>query len=264
MRGPGLVLFLLCVSASVGLAAQEPTASQAPQAPQQNPQTATVPQAPPFLRRAYAAMTRGARIKSVALTGIITAYGTSGNASSTFSFSADNTGQSRFDIFGGPSEFRTVSGGVPSGSGIGPGGVSYTVSAQNPMTISAWFFPALAVAPRLVARDYAKSYAGRETQDGIVVNHLQTWEQANGATADARAAVKRLLVEDIYLDEMSHMPVLVAFNLHLGNGSRPSVPAQIHFSDYRRVQGCPVAHHIQVYMNGALFWDIQLSSVSLN
>jgi len=31
-------------------------------------------------------------------------------------------------------------------------------------------------------------------------------------------------------------------------------PVQIHFSNYRRVQNCPVAYHIQVYMNGALFW----------
>ena len=222
------------------------------------------PQAPPFLRRTHAAMTVGTRIKSVAMTGSITLYGASRNASSTFSFTADNNGQSRFDVYGSSGEFRTVSGGVPSGSGVGPNGVSYAVGAQNPMTTSAWFFPALDIASRLVARDYAKSYVSRETKDGVVVNHLQVWEQANGATTDARTSVRGLTLEDIYVDEMTHMPVLVAFNLHLGNGGLSNVPVQIHFSNYRRVQNCPVANHIQVYMNGALFWDIQLSSASLN
>jgi hypothetical protein len=147
---------------------------------------------------------------------------------------------------------------------MSPGGVSYSVSAQNPMTTSAWFSSALDVESRLVAKDYAKSYVGRETKDGIVVNHLQIWEQANGATSATRAAVQGLTLEDIYLDEMTHMPVLVAFNLHLGSGGLSNVPVQIHFSNYQRVQKCPVAYHIQVYMNSGLLWDIQLSSASVN
>jgi len=132
------------------------------------------------------------------------------------------------------------------------------------MTTSTWFFPALDIASRLVARDYAKSYVGRETKDNALVNHLQAWEQANGAAANARTAAKSLTLEDIYLDEMSHMPVLVAFNLHLNNAGLLNVPVLIHFSDYRQVQNCPVAHHIRVYMNSVLVWDLQVSSASLN
>ena len=60
---------------------------------------------------------------------------------------------------------------------------------------------------------------------------------------------------------MSHLPVLVAFNVRLDNGS--IVPVQIHFSDYRTVQDCPVAYHIQVSMSGAPFWDLQVSSATL-
>lgn len=225
--------------------------------------TSPVPQASPFLRRMHAAMTGGARIKSSALTGSITLYGAAADASGTFSFTADKNGGSRFDVSGGLSEFRSVSGGIPSGSGIGLGGV-YTVDAQNPMTTSAWFFPALSVESMLVARDFAKSYVGRETKDGRVVNHLQIWHQANRGTPTAIATVKQATVEDVYVDELTHMPVLVTFNLHTNLRSLASIPVQIHFSDYRLVQNCPIAYHIQVYMLGAPFWDIRVSSASLN
>jgi len=223
----------------------------------------TVPQAPPFLWRTIAVMTGGTRIKSAALTGTITLYGPTNNATSTFSVSADNSGQSKFNVANGLSESRSLSGGTPSGNVIGPGGVSYALSTQNPMTTSAWFLTTFSVASRLVARDYANSYVDRETQNGVLVRHVQVWEQANGSTPDVAAAVKSLTLEDIYLDEMSHLPVLVAFNLHLGSGSLSNVPVQVYFSNYHQVQNCPVAYHIQVYMNGSPFWDLQVSSASL-
>jgi len=58
------------------------------------------------------------------------------------------------------------------------------------------------------------------------------------------------------------MPVLGAFNLHLGNGGLSNVPVQFTF---RTIGGSelPVCVHIQVYMNGALFWDIQLHRQAL-
>src|SRR5579859_3259220 len=199
------------------------------------------PQAPPFLSRTIAVMTGGTRIKSAALAGNITLYGPTSNATGTFSVSGDGSGQSKFNISNGLSEFRTLAGGTPSGNVIGPSDMSYTLSAQNAMTTSAWFLTIFSVASRLVPRDYANSYMDKETLNGVPVRHLQVWQQANGATPDVQAAVKSLTLEDIYLDEMSHLPVLVAFNLHLGSGSLSNVPVQVYFSNYQRVQNCPVA-----------------------
>ena len=222
-----------------------------------------VPQAAPFLWRTNAVMSGGTRIKTGALAGNITLYGPTGNTSSTFSINADNGGQTQFNVSNGLSEYRTLSGGTPSGNAIGPGGVSYALSTQNPTPTSAWFLAAISIASRLVARDYAKAYVGRETKNGALVNHLQIWRQANGATSDVAAAVKSLTLEDVYLDDVSHLPVLVAFNLHPDSGSSSSVPVEVYFSNYQEVQNCPVAYHIQVYMSGSPFWDLQVSSASL-
>jgi hypothetical protein len=222
------------------------------------------PQAPPFLWRTIAVMTGGTRVKSATLAGTITLYGQTNNATSTFSASADSSGNSQFNISDGLSEYRTVSGGTSSGTVIGPGDVSYTLSAQSPMTTSAWFLAAFSVAARLVPRDYANSYMDSETQNGVLVHHLQVWQQANGATPEVSASVKSLTLEDIYLDQMSHLPVLVAFNLHLGTGSLSNVPVQVYFSNYQQIQNCTVAYHIQVYMNSSLFWDLQVSSATFS
>jgi hypothetical protein len=221
-------------------------------------------QAPPLLWRTIAVMTGGTRIKSATLAGTITLYGQTNNTTSTFTASADTSGNSQFNISNGLSESRSVSGGTSSGNVIGPGGVSYTLSTQNPMTTSAWFLTAFSVASRSVPRDYANSYMDSETQNGVLVHHLQVWQQASGATPDVSASIKSLTLEDIYLDQMSHLPVLVAFNLHLGTGPLSNVPMQVYFSNYQKTQTCTVAYHIQVYMNGSLIWDLQVSSASFS
>ena len=225
---------------------------------------ATAPLPSPFLWRTLAVTTGGQRIQSAIIAGNITIFGIAANTGSTFSFSAYNNGETQLSIGTGAGESRTVSGGVPSGTGIGPGGVTYPVNSQNPMNISAWFFPALDIDSRLVAKEYAKTYVGRETKDGHTVNHIQMWEQANGATATAASGVKAVSLEDIYVDEMSHLPVVVAFSLHLAGGPSPTVPVEIHFSDYQTVQNCPVARNIQVDVLGVPFWSIQFSSVTLS
>lgn len=225
---------------------------------------ATPPLPSPFLWRTLAVMTGGQRVQSVTVSGDITIYGSSANTDSTFSFSANDSGESQLSIGTGVGESRTVSGGVPSGNGIGPGGVSYPISAQNPMNTSAWFFSELNIAARLVAKNYAKVYVGRETKDGHTVNHLQLWEQANGATSTAAAAVKALSLEDVYVDEMSHLPIAVAFSLHVAGANPSNIPVEVHLSNYQSVQNCSVAHSIQVDMLGLPFWGVQFSSVALS
>jgi len=64
--------------------------------------------------------------------------------------------------------------------------------------------PALDIASRLVARDYAKSYVSRETKDGVVVTSSGLG-QANGATTE-REHLSGAHAGDIYVDEIDHMP----------------------------------------------------------
>jgi len=224
------------------------------------------PDAAAILRRAFSTMSSGARISSTAIAGSATRYDGSVGASGTFAFSADSTEQSRFDFSlptGTSGEIRTVTDGAPSGSGIAPGGVVYAVGPQNPMTASAWFFPALTLAPRLAAQYYGKSYVGKESRNGVAVSHLQVWRQSNEGTVATAATVRQLSLEDVYLDWTSHLPVAITFSLHSIGGVAGDTPVEVDFSDYQMVQGSPVPYHIRVYMAGALFWDIQVSSVSI-
>jgi len=225
------------------------------------------PQAASFLRRTVAAMTAGLQVNGVTLSGNVSYSGVSGTSQGSFTFVAANNGQSRFDAnlpSGTLTESRTVLQGVPSGSGIGPGGTSYTVNAQNPMTASAWFFPVFALSARLPARTYGKSYVAQETKDGVAAYHLTVWQQANGASADVATAVQVSTLENMYLQSSSRILVAVAFKLHpASTSSTTDVPVEIHYSNFKISQGVSIAYHIQVFMNNAVVWDIQISSVSL-
>lgn len=225
---------------------------------------AAAPQAAPFLARTVAVLSAGTRIKSANLTGTVTAYGPTSSATTPFTASATTTGQSQFNAANGLSESRIVSNGTPTGTVVGPGGTLYALSSGSSMTPSAWFMTVFTLASRLVGQNYGSSYADRETQSGTPVHHLQVWQQPNAATGIAAATLKSLTTEDIYINQATHLPVLVGFNLHLGAGALASVPVQVSFSNYQVVQNCPVPRHIQVYMNGSLAWDLQVTSAVLN
>lgn len=42
------------------------------------------------------------------------------------------------------------------------------------------------------------------------------------------------------------------------------IPTEIHFSDYRTVNGVPIPFHVQKYVNNSLTLDLQFQTAVLN
>jgi len=133
-------------------------------------------------------------------------------------------------------------------------------------------------------------------ESGLSVNQLcqlvcrsGNLERSFGAARFALALAQRIIhvapirsgvhSTEIYLDPSSLLPLGVTFTIHPydpANPNRPIMPyrdetldgiEQASFSDYRQVQGRPVAFHIHSAMNAGatrIVTDIQFSSISFN
>jgi hypothetical protein len=89
------------------------------------------------------------------------------------------------------------------------------------------------------------------------------------------AYVKQQTQYDIYLDPSTWLPVAMTFNrqfdpaapsqfLAPAQTSSAGVLEEVRYSNYQQVQGIPIAFHLQVFFQGTLFSDIQISSAKFN
>jgi hypothetical protein len=123
---------------------------------------------------------------------------------------------------------------------------------------------------------YISSDLGVETRNGISVEHIEVWQRPiNSLPATSAAYVQQQTQYDIYLDPSTWLPVAMTFTRQLDSAS-PSqflAPAQtssagvleeVRYSNYQQIQGVPMAFHVQVFFQGALFSDIHISSASFD
>jgi hypothetical protein len=136
----------------------------------------------------------------------------------------------------------------------------------------AWFFPAFLISSTLAATDYDLSYVGREQRSGANVDHAALWNHPIGAPPLALLGIQADTQQDIYIDSSSTLPIAIDLKLRAAYQDTSIqhweknvfAPEEIRFSDYRSVQGCVIAFHIQVLIAGNLLYDIQISSASIN
>ena len=270
-----LLLLLACLVVPASLLAQSSsTTTSGPQ----TPQTATI------LQQSIAAMTGGAPVTGVTMTGTMSvaiAPGQPGGApttdSGTIMLVATATGQGKFiatTSSGTHTEIRDISSGSPTLAVTGTDGVTYAVTTQSALSPHpAWFYPALILTSGLSSSSYASSYIGQETWNGAAAQHIGVW-LVYGVSSKSQPGR-----HDIYLDPSSLLPIGETFMVHPHDGMNPNRPIvpyrgetidsseQVTFSDYRQIQGRPVAFHLHISMGTGspiVITDIQLSSVTFN
>jgi hypothetical protein len=213
---------------------------------------------------------------NVVLVGTITTAGAAGS----ISLSAAVNGQSQIQLqlpSGSETETRSISRFWRAGTWTDSSGAAHHVPPQDLMgPHPAWFYPSFVLMSGLGSPEYVSSDLGVETRNGISVEHIAVWQLPISALpASSVAYVKQQTQYDIYVDPSTWLPVAITFNRQFD----PTVPIQflapaqtssagvleeVRYSNYQQVQGIPVAFHLQVFFQGTLHSDIQISSAKFN
>lgn len=156
----------------------------------------------------------------------------------------------------------TVNG--PRGQWTGSDGKSLEMPQHNLMTDSAWFFPPMLLHRRLVNQEYLLESGSSETREGQQVEHVSASQQFGRSSPEVAKLMTHLSRIEIYLDSKTLLPSSVCFNIHPDHDAGRDIPVEIRYSDYRVVNGLQVPFHVQKYIRGALFLDLQLETVVVN
>jgi hypothetical protein len=183
----------------------------------------------------------------------------------TFTLMVLAPGASRINLAlpdGQRNEIHNLSANPFVGSWTGPDGMSHPIAYHNLISEPIWNCPLLAIGGLLSNPRSVTVYVGQETRNGQTVQHFSAYQLLPGASVDV--LFQHLTQVDVYLDSATLLPSVMSFNIHPDTNAGIDLPVEIDFSDYRTVNGTQFPFHIQKYLNGSLFLDLQASSVVLN
>jgi hypothetical protein len=218
-------------------------------------------QAISLLTQSAAKLKGNAALSDVTLSGTARRIVGSDDDAGTVTLKALSTASARLDFTFASGATREVRNNLttgPVGSWCGSDGALHPLAYHNVLTDPSWFFPVFAVNRVLNGNQNAIVYMGRETRNGEVVEHVSV------SQSSSVPLLVHLSHVDYFLDSSTLLPSTIAFNTHADGNALLDIPVEISLSDYRTVDGVQVPFHIQKFLNGSLFLDIQLSSVTFN
>jgi len=152
----------------------------------------------------------------------------------------------------------------PAGDWIGADGVEYPMAIHNCWSDAAWFYPGLSLEALNSDPGLGLAFMGPEAKNGVAVFHLRLFRAVPNASAGIDPTILRLSNEDLYLDATSLLPVFLDFNVHPDSDFTRSIPVEIVFSGYQKMNGIAVPARIQKYLNGSLQVDLTIGSAAIN
>ena len=179
----------------------------------------------------------------------------SGNASITYSFS---NGQQRAEIINPSSPSR--------GAWSGADGAWHQMAVHNTWTPAPWFAPALVLELALNDPQAALDNLGTTTLNGITVAHIRLSRvlPPSSGSATTLANIQSLTAVDVYLDEVSNLPISLSFNLHPDSNAGADIPVVVQYSNWAKASGILLPFHVQRFLNGSPLEDISVSSATVN
>jgi hypothetical protein len=273
---------IICLPSTLALAQQSTSSAAQP--------AASDPQAVALLQGSVAALTSGAPVSDVTLTGTAQRIAGSDNETGTATAKARSDGSSRLDFnypSGARSEIRNPSGmpfaevapqnlpvasttiadSQPVGAWSGPDGIPHGIPSHNLMTDPTWFFPATTLSSVLASPANVVSYIGPETHNDLPTIHVrisQPLPSTFEVPPQVATLVEHLTQMDLYLAAGTTIPVALAFDVHPNNNAFVDAAIEIRFSDYRVINGISIPFHVQEFLNNGLVLDLQFSSAILN
>jgi hypothetical protein len=254
-------LTVIGISLSVVLCSQAPAQTD----------VASQTDATTLLQQTAASFSRGTPIHQIQLTGSADwhAGGLEDSGSATLTASAVGNAQVQLNL--GTSGPRTES---QSGTGSSQAcnwaardAVAHAVDQMSCWKPLIWFLPSISMQPSLLPA------AARFTDDGstaiglgdeTVYRHLQ----ASLTLSDIPSAVANDTAQqsntDIGIDPKTFLPAVLAYTLPASNSTDRPIAVEVHFSNYKTVQGVQIPFTIQRYINGSLQLEITVSDAQIS
>jgi hypothetical protein len=229
------------------------------------PQTATSQQAATVLSQVQAALAGAVAVADVTLTGAAERIVGGDDETGSVTYKATG-GSNRLDLSfasGTTTEIRTTTITGVSGNWIDPKGVSHPMVGHNLMTDVGWF-PQFTIGGITSSSNSLLSYVGLETTDSGSVIHITAWQQLPTASTNPEPLPLHLTQTEIYVDPSTFLPSVVAYNIHPDNNALVDIPVEIHFSDYRVVNGVNIPFHVQRFLTNGLYLDLQFQNAVVN
>jgi hypothetical protein len=225
-------------------------------------------QAVALATQAIAALTSGASVTDVTLSGNAAwTFGTDNETGTATVYGKTNV-ESRLDLAlggGNRSEIRNSAGGSPQGAWINASGQSAAAAPPNCWTDAVWFFPALtSLSAVKTDATLVLAYVGLETQNGRSVQHIQSYHYVPANRPSATALIQRLSTVDYFLDSQTFVPLSITFNTHPDDADGTNIAVEIDFSNYQNVNGILVPFHITKLWQGNLLLDFTVTNVAIN
>jgi len=218
-----------------------------------------------FVQQSLAAQVGNTQVSDATLTGTARRIAGSDDESGTVTLKVLSSGATRLDFnfpSGPRSEFRLPDPLTPTGGWSGPDGVSHAIAFHNLVNDWGWF-PLFSLALAR-AQNSVVSLVGTEIRNGQSVIHLAASSGFPSLSAESSSLLTHLSQIDIFLDATTSLPASIGYNIHPDNNALVDIPIELHFSDYRLVNGAQIPFHIQKSINNSLSLDVQFQTAALN
>ena len=222
------------------------------------------------LRQMSAAFAGARVVQQVELTGNATWYVGSQEDSGTVTMTASSNGTSQMQLAlasaGERTESQTGSGFGASCQWAGADGVAHEIQSGACWRHGLWFLPSFSFQPSLLPSELAVTDLGIESAGAseTAYRHLQGQSTVTNAVKDPVADLIQWTKTDLYLNPTSLLPAVLRYSVRPDNGAPVPIAIEVHYLDYRAVNGVKIPFTIQRYVNGALQLQIQLSAAQIN
>ncbi len=139
-------------------------------------------------------------------------------------------------------------------------GVVHTSASHNCWLGTVWFLPQITLQPGAGAVDAAISQVVTKDGRGRLHHERHPKDVKDEETAKLLAGIS---ASDLEIDPETGCPQILLFNSHPDNDAGVNIATEIHFSDYRNIEGVAIPFHIQKFVNHSLVLDLQIADVRL-
>lgn len=142
-------------------------------------------------------------------------------------------------------------------------GTENPIPGHNAINMGSLTFPSLYLSLASLAANATISSVGTAQINGV--NALQIRVQRHyPASQDPQGVLAQLTTRDFFIDPSTYLIVGTEFMTHPTKTFTVSLPEDIYFSNYQRVNGVMVPFAVTETINGQKIWSLQLSSIQFN